>query len=241
MFTVRTDHVPTDHAATVCPTPSVQQHAPSARLASPLPPSARSPPPPRTTNQPTNPHPPHPPARPPWSCAWSCARPARARPLARARLDLVDRAGLNGADGGFGGAAVDDDDEQSQLSCTVGRKATCRQFKRKTRARRRSRCEGAVRSARLTGLIRRIELVRVAQLALVLEVVDSARARQVGGHVDALATPEAVGRGQSMVRNAALARQTRRQRAGSGRQRAGRAGAPVMAAGPFHLQLRSVM
>ena len=43
MFTVRTDHVPTDHAATVCPTPSVQQHAPSARLASPLPPSARSP------------------------------------------------------------------------------------------------------------------------------------------------------------------------------------------------------
>ena len=37
MFTVRTDHVPTDHAATVCPTPSVQQHAPSARLASPLP------------------------------------------------------------------------------------------------------------------------------------------------------------------------------------------------------------
>ena len=198
------------------------------------------PPPPRTTNQPTNPHPPHPPARPPWSCAWSCARPARARPLARARLDLVDRAGLNGADGGFGGAAVDDDDEQSQLSCTVGRKATCRQFKRKTRARRRSRCEGAVRSARLTGLIRRIELVRVAQLALVLEVVDSARARQVGGHVDALATPEAVGRGQSMVRNAALARQTRRQRAGSGRQRAGRAGAPVMAAGPF-LQLRSVM
>jgi hypothetical protein len=102
------------------------------------------------------------------------------------------------------------------------------------------RCEGAVRSARLTGLIRRIELVRVAQLALVLEVVDSARARQVGGHVDALATPEAVGRGQSMVSNAALARQTRRQRAGSGRQRAGRAGAPVMAAGPF-LQLRSVM
>ena len=94
--------------------------------------------------------------------------------------------------------------------------------------------------SRLTGLIRRIELVRVAQLALVLEVVDSARARQVGGHVDALATPEAVGRGQSMVSNAALARQTRRQRAGSGRQRAGRAGAPVMAAGPF-LQLRSVM
>ena len=73
-----------------------------------------------STNQPTNPHPPHPPARPPWSCAWSCARPARARPLARARLDLVDRAGLNGADGGFGGAAVDDDDEQSQLSCQSG-------------------------------------------------------------------------------------------------------------------------
>ena len=85
-----------------------------------------------------------------------------------------------------------------------------------------------MRSARRTGVVRRIELVRVAQLALVLEDVDSARARQVGGHVDALAAPAVVGRGQSVGSITGLARQMRGQRAGSGRQRAGRAGAPVM-------------
>ena len=85
-----------------------------------------------------------------------------------------------------------------------------------------------MRAAWRTRSVRRSELVRVAQLVLVLEVVDSVRARQVGGNVDALAKPVAVGRRQSEVNNAVLARQTRRQRAGSGRQRAGRAGAPVM-------------
>jgi len=55
----------------------------------------------------------------------------------------------------LGGAAVIDDDEQTQLS----------------------------------RIVRRSDLVRVAQLVLVLEVVDSARARQVGGNVDVLATP----------------------------------------------------
>ena len=90
--------------------------------------------------------------------------------------------------------------------------------------------KGAVRAARRTGSVRLSELVPVAQLALVLEVVDSVRARQVGGQLDALATPAVVGRGQSVGSITALARQTRRQRAGSGRQRAGRAGAPVMAA-----------
>ena len=161
--------------------------------------------------------------------------------LARARLDLADRANLDGAVSWSGGAAVVVDAEQAQLSCAGRRKARDEQLKRKARAQSRWRRKGAMRAARRTGNVRLSELVAVAQLALVLEVVDSARARQVGEHVDALATPEAVGRGQSMVRNAALARQTRRQRAGSGRQRAGRAGAPVMAAGPFHLQLRSVM
>jgi hypothetical protein len=63
-----------------------------------------------------------------------------------------------------------------------------------------------VRSARRTGVVRRIELVRVAQLALVLEDVDSARARQVGGHVDALAAPAVVGRGQSVGSITGLAR-----------------------------------
>ena len=87
-----------------------------------------------------------------------------------------------------------------------------------------------MRAAWRTRSVRRSELVRVAQLVLVLEVVDSVRARQVGGNVDALAKPVAVGRRQSEVNNAVLARQTRRQRAGSGRQRAGREGAPVMAA-----------
>ena len=87
-----------------------------------------------------------------------------------------------------------------------------------------------MRYARRTGVVRRIELVRVAQLALVLEVVDSARARQVGGHVDALAAPAVVGRGQSVGSITGLARQMRGQRAGSGRQRAGRAGAPTMSA-----------
>ena len=35
----------------------------------------------------------------------------------------------------------------------------------------------------------------IVQLELVLELVDSARTRQAGGHGDALATPVAVGRG----------------------------------------------
>ena len=83
-----------------------------------------------------------------------------------------------------------------------------------------------MRAARRTGTARRSELVLVEQLALLLEVVDSARARQVGGNVDARATPAAVGRGQSAVSNAELARQTRKQRAGSGRQLAGRAAHP---------------
>ena len=79
-----------------------------------------------------------------------------------------------------------------------------------------------MRATRRTGTVRRSELVLVEQLALVLEVVDSARARQVGGNVDARATPAAVGRGQSVVGNAALARQTRmhsvRAAVGSGRE-----------------------
>jgi hypothetical protein len=116
---------------------------------------------------------------------------------------------------------------RGQLSC-ADEKVRGEQLKRKARARRRRRREGAVRAAWCTRSVRRSELVRVAQLVLVLEVVDSVRARQVGGNVDALAKPVAVGRRQSEVNNAVLARQTRRQRAGSGRQRAGRAGAPVM-------------
>ena len=45
---------------------------------------------------------------------------------------------------------------------------------------------------------------------------------------NALAAPAVVGRGQSVGSITGLARQMRGQRAGSGRQRAGRAGAPVM-------------
>ena len=178
----------------------------------------------RSEVQPTNPRTP----TAAWSCAWSCASLARARPLARARLDLADLAALDVAVACFGGAAIVVDDEQGQLSCADGRKARGEQLERKARARRRRRREGAVRAAWRTRSVRRSELVRVAQLVLVLEVVDSVRARQVGGNVDALAKPVAVGRRQSEVNNAVLARQTRRQRAGSGRQRAGRAGAPVM-------------
>jgi hypothetical protein len=113
-----------------------------------------------------------------------------------------------------------------KLSCADRRKASGEQLTRKACARRRGRREGWMRAARSTGTARRSELVLVEQLALVLEVVDSARARQVGGNVDACATPAAVGRGQSAVSNAALARQTRKQRAGSGRQLAGRAAHP---------------
>jgi hypothetical protein len=113
-----------------------------------------------------------------------------------------------------------------KLSCADRRKASGEQLTRKACARRRGRREGWMRAARRTGTARRSELVLVEQLALVLEVVDSARARQVGGNVDACATPAAVGRGQSAVSNAALARQTRKQRAGSGRQLAGRAAHP---------------
>ena len=150
--------------------------------------------------------------------------------LARARLDLADRANLDCAVSWSGGAAVVVDAEQAQLSCAGRRKARDEQLKRKARAQSRWRRKGAVRAARRTGSVRLSELVAVAQLALVLEVVDSVRARQVGGQVDALATPAVVGRGQSVGSITALARQTRRQRTGSGRQRAGRAGAPVMAA-----------
>jgi hypothetical protein len=75
----------------------------------------------------------------------------------------------------------------------------------------------AVRASRRTRIVRRGELVRVAQLALVLEVVDSARAHQVGGHVDALATPAAVGRGSQW----SVMRCSHARRAGSGRAAVG--------------------
>ena len=68
-----------------------------------------------------------------------------------------------------------------------------------------------------TRIVRRGELVRVAQLALVLEVVDSARAHQVGGHADALATPAAVGRGSQW----SVMRCSHARRAGSGRAAVG--------------------
>ena len=162
MFTVRTDHVSTDHAASV----------PNMQVCSNMPPLQGCPPT-TTTNQPTNQ-----PARPP-TPAWSCASPARARPLARARLDLADRVNLDGAVSWSGGAAVVVDAEQAQLSCAGRRKARDEQLKRKARAQSRWRRKGAVRAARRTGSVRLSELVPVAQLALVLEVVDSVRARQV--------------------------------------------------------------
>ena len=74
-----------------------------------------------------------------------------------------------------------------------------------------------MRASRRTRIVRRGELVRVAQLALVLEVVDSARAHQVGGHVDALATPAAVGRGSQW----SVMRCSHARRAGSGRAAVG--------------------
>jgi hypothetical protein len=74
-----------------------------------------------------------------------------------------------------------------------------------------------VRASRRTRIVRRGELVRVAQLALVVEVVDSARAHQVGGHVDALATPAAVGRGSQW----SVMRCSHARRAGSGRAAVG--------------------
>ena len=103
-------------------------------------------------------------------------------------------------------------------NCPVGRrKAQGEQVTREARRRRRRRRVGAVRASRRTRIVRRGELVRVAQLALVLEVVYSARAHQVGGHVDALATPAAVGRDSQW----SVMRCSHARRAGSGRAAVG--------------------